>query len=245
MPGAMHKQCATHVPDAMHERTYGRTNADHPHQRDEDVSVSVARGRVADVVVLRESHRVGQHEWRRAIRGRMQSPTVFAVAQAVASYTNKDGSKAHPGNERLAADLGCTTKTIQRSLNWLRTGGWLRLDQPANKPNQGRKLAQEWSLTVPEQWTSTTPTVDSDVHPPDPALHQSAPVERVHSASGPTKDNKLDIGHVDYDGEYAEEWIADQVNGFSGCELSTVYGLMSQGVHPWVIVRKILRGRAQ
>lgn len=241
---AMHEQCATHMPNAMHERTDGRTNADLASPSEETSSVSNARtSRAADVVVLRENRRAGQHEWRRAIRGRMQSPTVFAVAQALVSYTNKDGGKAHPGNERLAADLGCTTKTIQRALKWLRDEGWLRLDQPANKPNQGRKLAQEWSLTIPEQWTSSAPTEDSGVHPPDPALHHSSPLELAHSASGPVKNSKLDINHPDYDGDYAEEWISDEVGGFDRYELSTAYNMLAAGVHPRVIANTILRER--
>lgn len=244
MPDAMRRACATHMPDAMHERTNELTNAEDGSKRGIP-AVRNAHARVADVVVLRESRRVDQHEWRRAIRGRMQSPTVFAVAQALVSYTNKDGSKAHPGNERLAADVGCTTKTIQRALKWLRDEGWIRLDQPANRPDQGRKIAQEWSLTVPEQWTSTDPTVDSGVHPPDPDLHHSALVERAHSASGPQKNNFLDIDHPDYDDELAEEWIADQVDGFSGYELTTTGNMLANGVHPRVIVNKILRERAQ
>lgn len=202
-----------------------------------------APGTVADVVVLRESRRVGQHEWRRAIRSQMNSPTTFAVAQALVSYTNRDGSNAHPGNERLAADLGCTTKTIQRALKWLRDEGWLRLDQPANMPDRGRKLAQEWSLTVPEQWTSQTPTGDTGVHPPDPDLHHSASVSPPRSTTVARKDDKLDYLHDDFDMDYAEEWISDQVDGFSGYELTMVDNMLAGGVHPHVIARKVLAER--
>jgi len=239
---AMHKQCATHMPDAMHERTNELTNAEGCYERDDLASVD-AHARVAEVVVLRESRRVGQHEWRRAIRGRMQSPTVFAVAQAVASYTNKDGSKAHPGNERLAADLGCTTKTIQRSLNWLRAEGWLRLDQQANRPQQGRRIAQEWSLTTPEQWTSSTPTVDTGVHPPDPDLHHADSSESGPTFGGARRIPELDINDPNYDSDYAEEWIADRVDGFSGYELTTAGNMLAAGVHPQIIANKILRER--
>jgi hypothetical protein len=198
---------------------------------------------LAEVVVLRESRRVGQHEWRRAIRGQMNSPTTFAVAQAVVSYTDKDGSKAHPGNERLAADLSCTTKTVQRSLKWLRDEGWLRLDVPANMPSQGRKIAQEWSLTVPEQWTSTTVTVDSGVHPPDPDLHHSSSSDAAPTSGRGRKNTRLDPNSDDYDSEYAEEWIADQVDGFNGFEMSTAGNMLAAGVRPHVIARTILAER--
>ncbi len=43
MLGAMHAQCATHMPDAMHERTNELTNAEHPQDTRENLSVSDAR----------------------------------------------------------------------------------------------------------------------------------------------------------------------------------------------------------
>lgn len=197
---------------------------------------------LGEKVEIRMPRRVGQHDWRRAIRGQMPIST-FAVAQAVVSYTNKDGSKAHPGNERLAADLSCTTKTVQRALRWLRTEGWLQLDQPAGQPGKSRKLAQEWSLTIPERWTSTTESVDADVYPPDPAIHQSSSLTRVHSASGPDIDHRLNFDSADYDSEYAEEWVADRVDGFNGTEMSTCLGMLSHAIHPRVIANKIAADR--
>ncbi len=44
MLGAMHAQCATHMPDAMHERTNELTNAEHPQDTRGNLSVSNARG---------------------------------------------------------------------------------------------------------------------------------------------------------------------------------------------------------
>lgn len=187
--------------------------------------------------VIATARRVGQHEWRRAIRGQMPT-TTFAVAQALAAYTNKDGSRAFPGNERLAADLCCTTKTIQRALKWLRENHWLQLDQGVTHAGTSRKLAQEWSLTVPDRWTSGTGPVDTGVHPPDPSSNHSSSLTLAQPPVEPMRE-QLDPKSEQFDAWAALEWIEERCDGFTDYEGSTADGMLSAGVHPRAIVNRI------
>jgi hypothetical protein len=70
----------------------------------------------------------------------------YAVARAAADYGNKHGTSIFPGVERLAEDLGTTTKTVKASLAWLTEHGWLYLEERGN-----RRLghANRYQLSVP------------------------------------------------------------------------------------------------
>lgn len=85
------------------------------------------------------------HDWVRCMRGSDLKSRDRSVAQALMSYANSDGTKAHPGIERLVEDLGSSKSTVIRGLNSLTEKGWIRC------VHQGRKHrgASEYRLTIP------------------------------------------------------------------------------------------------
>ncbi len=99
---------------------------------------------LADPYVRRCS--IARGRWVTAIRGRIPEARDVAVAHTLAGYANKDGSRAHPGQGRLARDLCSSERTIRRSLAWLSAAGWLTVTQRGR-----RKLgeADVFGLTVP------------------------------------------------------------------------------------------------
>lgn len=91
---------------------------------------------------------VGRFEWERTLRGRV--PAVYmAPALMLATHSNKDGSNAHPGEKRLAADLGVTTRTIRTALTKLDSHGWIKRTHNGGKSGSRRGLADCYQLTIP------------------------------------------------------------------------------------------------
>jgi hypothetical protein len=68
------------------------------------------------------------------------------VARALAVYSNADGTHCRPGLERLADDLCASTKSVQRSIDYLSEHGWISLMNPGVRK---RGEANEYSLSVP------------------------------------------------------------------------------------------------
>lgn len=63
--------------------------------------------------------------WMRAMRGRIPKIQDRAVAMALGTYGNKDGSSNYPGIAGLAEDLFLSASTVKRALAWLTENGWL------------------------------------------------------------------------------------------------------------------------
>lgn len=88
----------------------------------------------------------GYYQWNRILRGRLPKLADYAVARALAVYSNADGTRCRPGLDRLAADLCSSTKSVQRSLDYLAENGWITLENPGIRK---RGEANEYTLSVP------------------------------------------------------------------------------------------------
>lgn len=62
-------------------------------------------------------------EWERLVRRVKMHPTTKLVALTLASYGNRNGTNAHPGNRLLAADCCIHERSVERHLEWLRDHG--------------------------------------------------------------------------------------------------------------------------
>jgi DNA-binding transcriptional ArsR family regulator len=84
--------------------------------------------------------------WMLAVRSAGLGLTETAVALALATYANADGSRAFPGIKRLAGGIGASERTVERSLRKLTELGYLHKDREGNRR---RGLADEYRLTLP------------------------------------------------------------------------------------------------
>ncbi|ORL01796.1 hypothetical protein A6F55_19075 [Prescottella equi] len=88
----------------------------------------------------------GRFDWERIIR-RVEIPSgVKFLALMLATYADPDGSRVHPGVERLARVMGVSEPTVKRSMAVLRSYGLIVLVKQGNRwANQ----ADDYQLTVP------------------------------------------------------------------------------------------------
>lgn len=94
------------------------------------------------------------------------TPNERLVWLAVASYANSaDGKKAHPGVERLAADLSLNEKTVRRALTKLVERGLLWTD--AGKRGRGRGRCGGAMATEYELVYDGVGTIPRWAQPPD------------------------------------------------------------------------------
>lgn len=85
-------------------------------------------------------------EWERIIR-RLQIPSsVKYLALMVATYGDFDGTRVHPGVERLALVMCVSEKTVKRSLSELRELG---LVERIKQGNRHAGMSDEYRLVVP------------------------------------------------------------------------------------------------
>ncbi|MDP9397692.1 MAG: helix-turn-helix domain-containing protein [Actinomycetota bacterium] len=90
----------------------------------------------------------GRFEWERIVRRAKIDPTAKYVGMVLATYANRDGTKAHPGRTRLAAVTGKSERTVDRALDLLRELGLLqRTTRGSSAGRQG--LADVYRLTIP------------------------------------------------------------------------------------------------
>lgn len=90
-------------------------------------------------------------EWERAVRSARLGLRDTAVALALATWANADGTSIRPGDALVAEGLGVSTRTVERARAVLVERGLLRLVQPGRF---GR--ASEYALSLP-----SSPTVKS------------------------------------------------------------------------------------
>lgn len=99
-----------------------------------------------DAVGLGPLKPLDRFEWERIIR-RLEIPgSVKYLALMLATYADPDGSRVHPGVERLALVMGVTDRTVKRSLSSLRDFGLL---EKVRHGNRHAGLADEYRLTIP------------------------------------------------------------------------------------------------
>lgn len=98
-------------------------------------------------------------EWREAFVEHAKVDAYGVLVGLVVSLSAdvRTGEHAHPG---LAAIVERThirdKRTIRDRLRQLENAGWLTVTHPGGSPKSGRRMAREWTLTVP-------PLVASDV----------------------------------------------------------------------------------
>lgn len=98
----------------------------------------------------------GRFEWERAVRAlTIHPPLRKLVALMIATYADKDGRNAHPGEDRLAKECGITTRAVREHLAALGAGtpvtpgiGLLHRTFHGSKAGR-RRLADEYMLTLP------------------------------------------------------------------------------------------------
>lgn len=91
----------------------------------------------------------GRFDWERAIRALpLRPPVRKLVALTLATYADKDGTNAHPGEDRLAEDCGITTRAVRGHLSALRELGLIV--RTFRGSSYGRsKAADEYHLAMP------------------------------------------------------------------------------------------------
>lgn len=83
-------------------------------------------------------------QWTHVVRRARLGRTVKAVALALATYADPDGSRVHPGLARLAVECELTYNVVQGALATLRTAGLIALVRKAQRRND----SDEYRLTL-------------------------------------------------------------------------------------------------
>lgn len=107
------------------------------------------------------------YAWRRIVRRARLGSSVKLVAYALADYANPDGTRIHPGNERLVAVTELGDKTVRRALSALRDYGLI--DRVVEGSKAGRRaIADEYRLTFPDDLMDRVPMLPPDEKPGSP-----------------------------------------------------------------------------
>lgn len=126
--------------------------------------------------------------WEKAIRraklgtGKNGASTL-AVAFAVATFANADGTSIHPGVALVAAGLGLSARTVDRALSRLKAEGYLT---KVREGNSRAGLADEYRLSLPVHTTAASgegPAADSD-HPTGSAIHPTTGTDQPTAVTG-------------------------------------------------------------
>lgn len=89
---------------------------------------------------------IGRFEWERIVRRVRMGSANRNVALTLATYGNLDGTRVHPGVDRLSLVMEVSPKTVKRGLAWLREMGFIfRVKQG----NRWAHEADEYRLTIP------------------------------------------------------------------------------------------------
>lgn len=89
---------------------------------------------------------VDRFDWERIVR-RVQMPSgVKYLALMLATFSDIDGSRIHPGVEHLGRAMEVSNRTVIRNMSWLRENGFVTRSK---KGNRYQSLADEYQLTVP------------------------------------------------------------------------------------------------
>jgi biotin operon repressor len=144
-------------------------------------------------------------EWERVILQVQMPPTTKLVALALATFANRHGENAHPGNRRLALALGISERTVERQLFWLRECGLLM--QTFHGSSGGRRrLASVYRLAIAEDLPNyvefiRSPDTDvgcSDADHPTPATGDDSEHPTTVTRSPDTNDRSPDTRDVDH-----------------------------------------------
>lgn len=141
----------------------------------------------------------GRYEWERVVRRvRLGSPAK-AVALALASYADQDGSRVRPGVARLSAVTELSERSVRNALTKLRDLGLIERTREGSR-NGRRALTDEHRLSIPADLLERCELLDPDESPAPPAadrLGTPAPHDTNTGTSFPiTGTSRPDHRHV-------------------------------------------------
>lgn len=113
-----------------------------------------------------EPRHVGRFEWERSIRRLRLGHSTKGVALMLATYSDKSGTNAHPGVERLAADLEVDERTVRRHLTRLVDLKLLTKTFEGSSAGR-RRLADCYALMLPHDVMAIGLTDDPATRTPD------------------------------------------------------------------------------
>lgn len=89
---------------------------------------------------------VDRFDWERIVRRARITPATKYLALMLASYADSDGTRIHPGVDRLAVVMQVSQKTVKRGLADLRELG---LIERVKQGNRHARQSDSYRLTVP------------------------------------------------------------------------------------------------
>ena len=106
----------------------------------------------------------GRYDWERVLRrARLGSPTK-AVALALATYADHDGSRVYPGVARLSAVTELSERSVRNALSKLRDLGLIERTREGSR-NGRRALTDEHRLAIPVDLLDRVELLDPEETP--------------------------------------------------------------------------------
>ena len=201
--------------------------------------------------------------WLKNLRGADLNDAEFRVLVVLATYTDKLGNNAFPGNMRLASDCLMQARSIRRILHRLEAKGWIvETSRGGNEYGKGR--ANEYQIVrYPGKGDPTVPKGDPTVpkgdprspHKGDPAVPPSGPSHQG-IASGPGHHSATDVAGSPHatsrrgvpnweamrdDFDLVEEWLSEegwlQISG----DYELAHNMWETGSHPLAILNTLIK----
>jgi hypothetical protein len=128
----------------------------------------------------------------KALRGHEITNGAYRVLVAIFNYTDEAGENAHPGEQRLAADTGLSSRSVRDYLKWLTEKKYL-IKGPRGHGNGGQKpgMATVYALGMPDLPAEARP-LDEEVTGEIPQATGEIPLtNRQRPADQPAKSRPL------------------------------------------------------
>lgn len=189
-----------------------------------------------------DSGRTSKLAWFSKLRGVDLSHTEFRVLTVLMTYTNADGTNAHPGVARLARDCQMTERSIQRILRALEDKRAITITQVGGNQNW-KGCATVYRVNTPKGDTVSNKgdgTSGARVIPLSP--HQViTPVHQHHSESSDSGAPQAAPRYEDSI-EGIEDWYHDTTGShIDGPAFSTALGMYESGSPFRAIQNKIAK----
>lgn len=114
---------------------------------------------------------MNKFEYQKRLRGAGLTAPQYMVLMTLQTYANADGTRAHPGWERLRADTGLDPRTIKSAVGALCKRGFLR--EVESKKVRGS--ANVYDLTLPDEGTTVAQQENPRSAEPNPRGTSDAP----------------------------------------------------------------------
>lgn len=139
----------------------------------------------------------GRFEWERLVLRIPLSERVKLFALAIATFSDPDGSRVHPGNEVLANITGCSARTVSRVMVDLRRMDLLTVTRRGGGRNAPGR-ATEYQLTIPSDLMDRFELLDPGFKRPHRGATQSTPQNQTPAVdrAGTSNDRGATVGAV-------------------------------------------------